>query len=402
MSSKRKKKKSDRTQGSHIKQQSCVSQCVAQASEERTEEDTFSTEQESVVEKESLTENQERSEPDSLPKASSSEDAQGRCPAGGEYESAEDEILEAPEEIEEAGETHAEKNSGEEGGKRAATLVVAKGKDILHNAVRYYSRARGRIEPAFKRWYANVQKSIRKFWKRLQNIKLCYRIAGMAAVGVALFAVLLVGIFSWEWFGLVIHQRPVEGTWLMEQSEPITYLTLREDGTAIVTTDGLNVKGDYHILENDVLSFDVSAGNMDVWTGDFQYWATDTGLTLTRISMEAGQHSEPTMENVLQFQKQESNVTEPAGQETPVIDESLLGSWTDESRTVTYTFRQDGSLTIDFQGAYYNAVYTAKDGTLDIITYIPGAESREESNSYTIKENMLSFSNMELFKDSGA
>ena len=102
---------------------------------------------------------------------------------------------------------------------------------------------------------------------------------------------------------------------------------------------------------------------------------------------------------VLQFEKQESDITQPSGIETPIIDETLLGSWTDESETVTYTFQQDGSLTIDFRGAYYNAVYTAQDGVLDITTYIPGSESWEESNPYTIEENMLSFSNMELFKD---
>ena len=229
--------------------------------------------------------------------------------------------------------------------------------------------------------------------------QLSYRIAGFAALGVALFTVLLVGIFSWEWFGLVIHQRPVAGTWLMEQTEPATYLTLQEDGTVIVTTDGLNVKGNYNILENDILCFDVSAGNMDVWAGDFKYWATDTGLTLTRVSTDSEQDPELAIENVLQFEKQESDITQPSGIETPIIDETLLGSWTDESETVTYTFQQDGSLTIDFRGAYYNAVYTAQDGVLDITTYIPGSESWEESNPYTIEENMLSFSNMELFKD---
>lgn len=399
MSSKRRKKKNNRVQGSnHIKQPSCSSLDAIALSEE-TEESNLSTEQVSTVEKESPVEDQETSEPSFSSDERPSEEAEEHHPDQKDSDPPEEDTLEAPEEETEAEEICIEEFPEKEETKENTNPVLAKGKDIFHTAARHCSQVWGNIKPSIKKWHAEIQKYVRKFYKYFQNIKLSYRIAGFAALGVALFTVLLVGIFSWEWFGLVIHQRPVAGTWLMEQTEPATYLTLQEDGTVIVTTDGLNVKGNYNILENDILCFDVSAGNMDVWAGDFKYWATDTGLTLTRISTDSEQDPELAIENVLQFEKQESDITQPAGIETPIIDENLLGSWTDESETVTYTFQQDGSLMIDFRGAYYNAVYTAQDGVLDITTYIPGSESREESNPYTIEENMLSFSNMELFKD---
>ena len=358
MSSKRRKKKNNRVQGSnHIKQPSCSSQDVVVPSEE-TEESNLSTEQESTVEKEAPGEDQETSEPSVSSDECPSEEAEEHYPDQKDSGLPEEDALEAPKETE-AEEICIEEIPGKEETKENINPVLAKGKDIFHTASRQCSQVWGNIKPSIKKWYGEIQKYVRKCYKHFQNIKLSYRIAGFAALGVALFTVLLVGIFSWEWFGLVIHQRPVAGTWLMEQTEPATYLTLQEDGTVIVTTDGLNVKGNYNILENDILCFDVSAGNMDVWAGDFKYWATDTGLTLTRVSTDSEQDPELAIENVLQFEKQESDITQPSGIETPIIDETLLGSWTDESETVTYTFQQDGSLTIDFRGAYYNAVYTA-------------------------------------------
>ena len=86
--------------------------------------------------------------------------------------------------------------------------VLAKGKDIFHTASRQCSQVWGNIKPSIKKWYGEIQKYVRKCYKHFQNIKLSYRIAGFAALGVALFTVLLVGIFSWEWFGLVdVYKR---------------------------------------------------------------------------------------------------------------------------------------------------------------------------------------------------
>ncbi len=403
MSSKRRKKKNSRTQGSHIKKETRPLQEDSQPFEkeentEQVEQTPFSTEQEQSVENEKEREEGQEEE-DIVKKMEEAGQPEGKS----EEEAGEIEETQEQEEPEDTGtgednrppeEAQQEEKEQEQEQERK----TPKGKELFQMMARRCREIWHKVQPYIKQCGCFLQKYAGKAWQSFRNIKLCYRMAGLAVAGAALIAVVLAGIFSWEWFGLVLHQRPVAGTWMMEQTEPATYLTLREDGTAIVTTEGLNVKGDYHILENDILSFDVSTESMDVWVGEFHYWATDTGLTLTRVNMEEEQAPDLTMENVLQFEKQETDVTEPTGQAAPVVDEALIGSWSDESQTVTYTFQEDGSLTIDFQGAYYNAVYTAEDGQLDIVTYIPGGESREESNSYTIEENMLTFSNMELFK----
>lgn len=239
-----------------------------------------------------------------------------------------------------------------------------------------------------------------KTGKILKKVKPRYWIAGGSVVVAALIALLMVGIFSWEWFGLIIHQRPVAGTWSMEQAQPATFLTLREDGSAIVSTDGLSVKGTYNLLEDDRITFHVATQEVDVWVGDFHYWATDAGLTLTRIGEGASSETEDAEQgNVLQFSKQQEDVTQVPVPETPKVDPDLIGSWSDVSENVTYTFQANGTLVIDFRGAYYNATYAAQDGQLEIITYLPGQQSEQESNEYTIADGMLSFSNMELLKN---
>lgn len=191
----------------------------------------------------------------------------------------------------------------------------------------------------------------------------------------------------------------------MEQAEPAFYLTLREDGTAIVTNNGLSIQGTYNLFEDDRISFHVATELQDAWAGEFRYWATDTGLTLTRIAKESPQDTaesgsvDAEMENVIQFEKQESDITEVPVPENPTVDDQLIGSWSDVFQTVTYTFRSDGMLTIDYQGAYYNATYSVEDGQLAVTTYIPGEQSVQDTNPYTIADGLLTFGKIELIKE---
>lgn len=414
MSSSRKKKKKKQANQVYIKK---AANLIVESTEnksvkgenpmvEREERESFSTENKTAVEIDSLC------TPDACKEEELEQADFDREPDGKEYdvEATADEPKEQPSSVRSPEEPEPDNMQGKEEKQAGQSNKELPGgnklPEVWDTTKRTMQKIGRKTAELGKVAGCKAQACSKKIWekapvcaKALKKVKPRYWIAGGAAAAAALIALVMVGIFCWEWFGIIIHQRPVAGTWSMEQAQPATYLTLREDGTAIVSTDGLSVKGTYNLLEDDRITFHVATQEVDVWMGDFHYWATDAGLTLTRLGEETSENEQDQTGNVLQFSRQEEDVTCLPVPKNPKVDPELVGTWSDVSKNVTYTFRSDGTLVIDFRGAYYNATYSAQKGKLEIVTYIPGQQSKQESNEYAIENGMLSFSNMELLKE---
>lgn len=193
------------------------------------------------------------------------------------------------------------------------------------------------------------------------------------------------------------RQQPIEGSWEIQTGDAATYLTIYEDNTVIVTTEGYNATGTVERREGDVLSFRVATATQSVLTGDFGYRSTKDTLTLTQQQEEgaAGEASE------MVFARLEKDVTQAEPPQPVEINPALVGVWSDEQGKLRYTFEADGLMrteliTLDVS---VNGTYSAKDGVLTLGRLENGQITKQDTEYSINAQGNLVIGKIEFMKE---
>lgn len=213
----------------------------------------------------------------------------------------------------------------------------------------------------------------------------------LAALVVTFVALYLGGAFE--------RNGSVVGSWQTESSTGNMYLTLQEDGTAIMTSQGLSVAGTYNLLEHDICAVNITAMGEAVMVEQFHYWATDTTLTFTRLEADSQPAASESEANTLKFTKLEADITQVAPPSTPQVDASLVGTWSDIDAEMIYTFRADGTMEqqITRADAYISGTYMAQNGKLTVLNIV-GGDGTTTAYTYEIADGILNLNGIELAK----
>ncbi len=191
---------------------------------------------------------------------------------------------------------------------------------------------------------------------------------------------------------VVFLTRPQDsllGSW--ENQTGDSYMTFREDGTVEVTVQVMHVEGTYTLKENNTVYLNIYAlENREILDGDFTYAFNDGALILTDVN---GQQEV--------FTKNEQDLNAITPPETPVVDANLVGTWGDEAGKMSYTFREDGTITCVIGGVSMRGVYEARDGNV-YATYSVLDQREQEILPYVVEGEQLTINNIELVKQETA
>lgn len=144
------------------------------------------------------------------------------------------------------------------------------------------------------------------------------------------------------------------GTWLQRDSDWDNTFIFNTDGTGVLIS-GPEYPFNYTV-SGDVLTLNYDDGDME----EFTISVNGDVLTLADV-----------FGNELLMDKQAEDAGET--EETAVVPEELIGTWTDEAGTETYAFNADGSGYQNYEGVEYRYTYTVTDDRI-WISYDDGSE----------------------------
>lgn len=225
-----------------------------------------------------------------------------------------------------------------------------------------------------------------------ENRKKGSRLKILIIIGVILASVLL-GVISF------IFNRNILGSWaIVSPNGPAAVLSFKSDGNLYVSMGSLTQGGgSYIIKDNKNMQLAVGLEGLTTLT-DARYNISGniiTGKTLT-IEFDKTQ---------LTLVPVKSSVTLPDSKNFEVHPD-LLGTWSDSTGMLRYTFRDDGVYLMEkvADGSELlfsiTGTYSINDNKMDRVFLVSSTgESKTMSGEFSIKDNILTIDNMYLYKN---
>lgn len=196
-----------------------------------------------------------------------------------------------------------------------------------------------------------------------------------------------------NFFGTWVHQQEASADEATKGHEGngVTYFTFERNGKATMTMGNMVVTGEWTYNANDNSQIDV---NIYYFFGG-TFSIDVKGNIFTGRTMELKDTTYGSSYNFISTSIPDMHADK---KENAKIDEKLVGTWTNEEKSITYAFNSDGTYSLESGGVIrIDGVYYTKDNKV-ITTYISNEKTETKCEYKINKDNTATIADLEYKK----